>query len=78
MDSREAAASDPDFEPDGIFSGISSLLHTAAKPVGIEFFVDYFGVFQGNPVGGQSQGVAYSQYLPFGFVWREPFGWRGG
>ncbi|MBJ7392628.1 MAG: carbohydrate porin, partial [Chthoniobacterales bacterium] len=41
-------------------------------------FVDYYGVFQGNPVGGQSQSFAYSQYLPFGFEWKEPLGWRGG
>ncbi len=80
--SRPAAASGSyqtaDLEPDTVLSRISSLLKTSAQPVDLEFFVDYFGVFQGNPVGGQSQGVAYSQYLPFGFVWREPFGWRGG
>lgn len=64
--------------PDNILSRISSLCHNAAKPVGIEFFVDYYGVFQGNPVGGQSQSFAYSQYLPFGFEWKEPLGWRGG
>ncbi|MFY8269431.1 MAG: carbohydrate porin, partial [Terrimicrobiaceae bacterium] len=40
-------------------------------------FIDYCGVFQGNPIGGKSQNFAYSQYLPFGFEWREPFGWRG-
>jgi porin len=61
-----------------IFSRASSLLHGAAEPTGLEFFVDYFGVFQGNPVGGQSQSFAYSQYLPFGFEWKEPLGWRGG
>jgi porin len=60
------------------FSRASSLLHNVAAPVGVEFFVDYFGVFQGNPVGGQGQAFAYSQYLPFGLVWKEPFGWRGG
>jgi carbohydrate-selective porin OprB len=65
-------------EPLSLFSQASSLLHNAAKPVGVEFFVNYFGVFQGNPVGGQSQSFAYSQYLPFGFEWKEPFGWRGG
>ena len=70
-------AAEPE-SPDTILSRISSLLETSAKPVGIEFFVDYFGVFQGNPVGGQSQAFAYSQYLPFGFEWKEPFGWRGG
>jgi porin len=79
---RPAAASEPyqntDLEPDTILSHISSLLKTSAQPVDLEFFVDYFGVFQGNPVGGQSQGVAYSQYLPFGFEWKEPFGWHGG
>ena len=53
-------------------------MHDAAKPIGMEFFVDYYGVFQGNPIGGQSQAFAYSQYLPFGFKWEEPFGWRGG
>jgi porin len=65
-------------EPLSLFSQASSLLHNAAKPVGVEFFVNYFGVFQGNPVGGQSQGFAYSQYLPFGFEWKEPLSWRGG
>ena len=70
-------AAEPE-SPDTVLSRISSLLETSAKPVGIEFFVDYFGVFQGNPVGGQSQAFAYSQYLPFGFQWKEPFGWRGG
>lgn len=64
--------------PDSILSGISSLCHNAAKPVGIEFFIDYYGVFQGNPIGGMTQDFAYSQYLPFGFEWREPLGWRGG
>ena len=64
--------------PDTILSRISSLCHNAAKPVGIEFFIDYYGVFQGNPVGGKSQDFAYSQYLPFGFEWKEPLGWRGG
>ena len=64
--------------PDTILSRISSLCHDAAKPVGIEFFIDYYGVFQGNPVGGKSQDFAYSQYLPFGFEWKEPLGWRGG
>lgn len=61
-----------------LFSQASSLMHEAAKPIGMEFFVDYYGVFQGNPLGGQSQAFAYSQYLPFGFKWKEPFGWRGG
>lgn len=69
-------AAEPE-SPDTVLSRISSLLETSAQPVDLEFFVDYFGVFQGNPVGGQSQGVAYSQYLPFGFEWKEPFGWRG-
>ena len=64
--------------PDTILSRISSLAQNVAKPVGIELFVDYYGVFQGNPVGGQSQAFAYSQYLPFGFEWKEPLGWRGG
>jgi hypothetical protein len=64
--------------PDTILSRISSLCHNAAKPVGIEFFIDYYGVLQGNPVGGESQSFAYSQYLPFGFEWKEPLGWRGG
>ena len=65
-------------EPLTLFSQASSLMEDAAKPIGIEFFVDYYGVFQGNPLGGQSQAFAYSQYLPFGFNWEEPFGWRGG
>lgn len=64
--------------PMSVFSTASSFLQTAAKPVGVDFFVDYYGVFQGNPVGGLSQNFAYSQYLPFGFEWTEPFGWRGG
>jgi porin len=64
--------------PDTILSRISSLCHNAAKPVGIEFFIDYYGVFQGNPIGGKAQDFAYSQYLPFGFEWKEPLGWRGG
>ena len=67
-----------DLEPDTVLSRISSLLKTSARPIGIEFFADYFGVFQGNPIGGKTQDFAYSQYLPFGFIWREPFGWRGG
>jgi porin len=74
---RPAHAAEPE-SPDAVLARISSLFQNGAEPVGIEFFVDYFGVFQGNPVGGKSQGVAYSQYLPFGFLWREPFGWRGG
>ena len=65
-------------EPLTLFSQASSLMEDAAKPIGMEFFVDYYGVFQGNPLGGQSQAFAYSQYLPFGFKWEEPFGWRGG
>ena len=72
-----ARAAEPD-APDTILSRISSLCHNAAKPVGIEFFIDYYGVFQGNPVGGKAQDFAYSQYLPFGFEWKEPLGWRGG
>lgn len=60
-----------------LFSQASPLMHNGAKPVGVEFFVDYFGVFQGNSVGGKSQGVACSQYLAFGFEWKEPLGWRG-
>ena len=64
--------------PDTILSRISSLCHNAAKPAGIEFFIDYFGVFQGNPIGGKAQDFAYSQYLPFGLEWKEPLGWRGG
>jgi len=65
-------------EPLTLFSQASSLMEDAAKPIGMEFFVDYYGVFQGNPLGGQSQAFVYSQYLPFGFKWKEPFGWRGG
>ncbi|MFM8808804.1 MAG: carbohydrate porin, partial [Chthoniobacterales bacterium] len=72
-----AHAAEPD-APDTILSRISSLCHNAAKPVGIEFFIDYYGVFQGNPIGGKAQDFAYSQYLPFGFEWKEPLGWRGG
>ncbi|MEN9469891.1 MAG: hypothetical protein RL630_1624 [Verrucomicrobiota bacterium] len=64
-------------EPLTLFSQASSWMNAAAEPLGVEFFADYCGVFQGNPVGGQSQGVAYSQYLPFGFEWKEPLGWRG-
>jgi len=74
-----ASSRTADFEePLSLFSQASSWMHDAAKPIGVEFFADYYGVFQGNPVGGQSQGFAYSQYLPFGFEWKEPFGWRGG
>ena len=40
-------------------------------------FIDYCGVFQGNPIGGKSQNFAYSQYLPFGFEWKEPLGRHG-
>ncbi|MBU3665513.1 MAG: carbohydrate porin [Chthoniobacterales bacterium] len=68
-------------EPDdsaNILARISSLAKNVAKPIGMEFFVDYYGVFQGNPVGGLSQSFAYSQMLPFGFEWKEPLGWRGG
>jgi len=79
---RPAAASGPyradDFAPENVFSTASHYLQASNNPLGVEFFVDYFGVFQGNPVGGQSQSFAYSQYLPFGFEWKEPFGWRGG
>ncbi len=64
---RPAHAENPE-ATDTVLSRISSLLQNGAEPVGIEFFVDYFGVFQGNPVGGKSQGVAYSQYLPFGLT----------
>jgi porin len=79
---RPAAASGPnranDFAPQSLFATASHYLQASNNPIGLEFFVDYFGVFQGNPVGGQSQAFAYSQYLPFGFEWKEPFGWRGG
>ena len=33
-------------EPLSLFSQASSLLHNAAKPVGVEFFVNYFGVLE--------------------------------
>ena len=33
-------------EPLSLFSQASSLMHNAAKPVGVEFFVDYFGVVE--------------------------------
>jgi porin len=79
---RPAAASGPyragDFAPQSLLATASHYLQASNNPVGLEFFVDYYGVFQGNPVGGQSQSFAYSQYLPFGFEWKEPFGWRGG
>jgi porin len=79
---RPAAASGPyranDFAPQNLFSTASHYLQASNNPIGLEFFADYFGVFQGNPVGGKSQAFAYSQYLPFGFEWKEPFGWRGG
>ena len=79
---QPAAASEPyqntDFEPDTVLSRISSMLKKSAQPLDLEFFVNYFGVFQGNPIGGRSQDFAYSQYLPFGFEWKEPLGWRGG
>jgi porin len=79
---RPAAASGPyranSLAPENIFSTASHYLQASNNPVGVDFFVDYFGVFQGNPVGGQSQSFAYSQYLPFGFEWKEPLGWRGG
>jgi len=79
---RPAAASGPyradSFAPENVFSTASHYLQASNNPTGVDFFVDYFGVFQGNPVGGQSQSFAYSQYLPFGFEWKEPFGWRGG
>jgi|694.fasta_scaffold131711_2 porin len=79
---RPAAASSPypadSLAPENVFSTASHYLQASNNPIGLEFFVDYFGVFQGNPIGGQSQSFAYSQYLPFGFEWQEPFGWRGG
>ena len=75
---QSAAGSRPYHEVDTILSSISSQLQNVAKPIGVEFFVDYFGVFQGNPIGGKSQDFAYSQYLPFGFEWKEPLGWQGG
>lgn len=75
--SQPVHAAEPD-TPDTILSRISSLCHNAAKPVGIEFFIDYYGVFQGNPIGGKAQDFAYSQYLPFGFELKEPLGWHGG
>ena len=75
---RPATASGPYRETATVLSQIASLCHNAAKPVGVEFFIDYYGVFQGNPVGGKSQEFAYSQYLPFGFEWKDPLGWQGG
>jgi carbohydrate-selective porin OprB len=79
---RPAAASGPyqagDFAPQSLLSTASHYLQASNNPIGLEFFVDYFGVFQGNPIGGKAQDFAYSQYLPFGFEWKEPFGWHGG
>jgi len=46
-----AKAVEPEDSPN-ILVRISSLAQNVAKPVGVEFFVDYYGVFQGNPVGG--------------------------
>ena len=79
---RPAAASGPyrgnSLTQENLLSTASHYLQATNNPAGVDFFVDYFGVFQGNPVGGQSQSFAYSQYLPFGFEWKEPLGWRGG
>ena len=72
-----ACAGEPE-SPDAFLSRMSALFQNAGEPVGIEVFADYFGVFQGNPAGGKSQAFAYSQYLPFGFKWKNPPGWRGG
>jgi porin len=72
-----ARAAEPE-SPHHFLSMAADYLQASNSPVGVDFFVDYFGVFQGNPVGGQSQSFAYSQYLPFGFEWKEPLGWRGG
>jgi len=64
-------------KPDTTLARISSLFQTP-NPFGAEIFADYYGVFQGNPVGGLSQDFAYSQYLIFGMKSKEPLGWRGG
>ena len=64
-------------KPDTALARISSLFQTP-NPFGAEIFADYYGVFQGNPVGGLSQDFAYSQYLIFGMKSKEPLGWRGG
>ena len=63
--------------PDAALARISSLFQMP-NPLGAKFFTDYYGVFQGNPVGGLSQDFAYSQYLIFGVKLKEPLGWRGG
>lgn len=64
-------------EPAAAFPKISSLFETP-NPLGAKIFADYYGVFQGNPVGGVSQDFAYSQYLIFGVEAKEPLGWHGG
>jgi hypothetical protein len=62
---RPAAASGPyradSFAPENVFSTASHYLQASNNPTGVDFFVDYFGVFQSNPVGGRSQAFAYSQ-----------------
>ena len=63
-------------EPAAAFPKISSLFETP-NPLGAKIFADYYGVFQGNPVGGLSQDFAYSQYLIFGVEAKEPLGWHG-
>ncbi len=46
---------------------------------GVTPFFSYWGIFQGNPVGGQSQGVAYAHEMLFGatFDMDKLTGWKG-
>jgi porin len=71
-------AAEPEKHPANPLSIASHYLQASNNPIGVDFFVNYFGVFQGNPVGGQSRAFAYSQYMPFGLEWKEPFGLKGG
>ncbi|MGC1480375.1 MAG: carbohydrate porin [Chthoniobacterales bacterium] len=50
-----------------------------AKAEGIDLFTSYYGVFQGNPVGGLSHEAAYSHLLVFGgeVNLERHLGWRG-
>lgn len=50
-----------------------------AGSYGVLPFVNYWGIFQGNPVGGQTQAVAYSQEMLFGVTldMEKLVGWRG-
>lgn len=52
---------------------------TKAGDVGVTPFFSYWGIFQGNPVGGQAQEVGYAHEMLFGatFDMQKLVGWNG-